>query len=94
MGMFDKMKDKASELANEHGDQVEQQSDNALDRGEQMADQRFGEQHADQVDKGRDMLDDRIGTGAASDPADRGGVVDSGEAGAYGGEGGETQPPA
>lgn len=93
MGMFDKMKDKASELAGQHGDQVEEYSDQGLDRGEQMAEDRFGDQHADQVDKGRDMLDERIGDRSASDPADRGGVVDSGEAGAYGGDGGETQPP-
>ena len=94
MGMFDKMKDKAAEMAGEHGDQVEQYSDTGLDRGEQMAEERFGEAHADQIDRGRDLLDDRVGPDAASDPADRGGVGDTGEAGAYGGEGGETQPPA
>lgn len=67
MGMFDKMKDKAGELANEHDDQVEQQSDAALDRGERMADERLGDQHADQVDKGRDILDDRIGSGGGDE---------------------------
>ncbi len=67
MGMFDTMKDKASELAGQHSDQVEEYSDQGLDRGEQMADQRFGEQHAEQVDKGRDMLDDRIGGGGGDE---------------------------
>ena len=70
MGMFDKMKDKAADLAGEHGDKVEEHSDAGLDRGEQMAGERFGE-HSDRIGEGRDMLDERIGEGgdAAGDEA-------------------------
>ncbi|HEV7870135.1 MAG TPA: Rv0909 family putative TA system antitoxin [Modestobacter sp.] len=32
-----------------------------MDKGEQVADQKTGGQHASQVDKGRDIADDRIG---------------------------------
>ena len=67
MGMFDKMKDKAGELANEHDDQVEQQSDAALDRGEQLAGERLDGGHSDEVSRGRDVLDDRIGSGGGDE---------------------------
>lgn len=67
MGMFDKMKDKASELANEHDDQVEEYSDKGLDRGEQLAGERLDGGHTDQVSRGRDVLDDRIGGGGGDE---------------------------
>ena len=67
MGMFDKMKDKASELAGSHDDQVEEYSDQGLDRGEQLAGERLDGGHSDQVSRGRDVLDDRIGSGGGDE---------------------------
>ena len=67
MGMFDNMKDKASEMAGEHSEQVEEYSDKGLDRGEQMAGDRLGEDHADKIGQGRDMLDERIGEGGGDE---------------------------
>ena len=42
-------------------DKGEQVSDQALDKGGDLADQKTGGQHASQIDKGRDFADDRIG---------------------------------
>jgi hypothetical protein len=61
MGMFDNIKDKAAELAGEHGDKIEAHSDTGLDRAEQMAGERLGDQHTEHIAQGRDMIDDRIG---------------------------------
>lgn len=67
MGMFDEMKDKAAELAGQHGDAIEEHSDTGLDRAEEMAGERLGDQHAEHIGQGRDMLDERIGGDAAAD---------------------------
>ena len=63
MGMFDNIKDKAAELAGEHGDKIEEHSDTGLDRAEQLAGERLGDQHSEHIGQGRDVLDDRIGDG-------------------------------
>ena len=55
MGLMDKAKDA---LNSDKGEQV---SDQALDKGEQFADQKTGGKHASQIDKGRDLADERIG---------------------------------
>lgn len=67
MGMFDNIKDKAAELAGEHGDKIEEHSDTGLDRAEQLAGERLGDQHSEHIGQGRDMLDDRIGDGDATE---------------------------
>jgi hypothetical protein len=51
--------DKAKDALN--SDKGEQASDKALDKGEQVAEQKTGGQHASQIDKGRDAADERIG---------------------------------
>ena len=53
------MADKAKDALN--SDKGEQQSDSALDKAEQFADQRTGGTHDAQIDKARDMADQRIG---------------------------------
>ncbi len=63
MGMFDNIKDKAAELAGQHGDKVEEHSDAGLDRAEDLAGDRLGDQHTEHIGQGRDMLDERIGDG-------------------------------
>jgi hypothetical protein len=55
---FDGMKDKAGDLAEEHGDQV----DAGVDKGSDAAGERFG--HEDQLDQGADKLKDAIPGGA------------------------------
>lgn len=67
MGMFDNIKDKGAELAGEHGDKIEEHSDTGLDRAEQLAGERLGDQHSEHIGQGRDMLDDRIGDGDATE---------------------------
>jgi hypothetical protein len=54
-GLGDKAKDM---LGSEKGEQV---SDKALDKGEQLADQKTGGDHDAQIDKGRDLADGKIG---------------------------------
>jgi hypothetical protein len=55
VGLMDKAKDAMN------SDKGEQTSDKALDKGEQLADQKTGGGHQDQVDKGRDLADGKIG---------------------------------
>jgi hypothetical protein len=55
VGLMDKAKDALN------SDKGEQLSDQALDKGGQVADQKTGGQHTSQIDKGRDLADERIG---------------------------------
>jgi hypothetical protein len=55
MGLMDKAKDALD------SDKGEQASDQALDKGEQLADQKTGDKYDQQIDKGRDLADERIG---------------------------------
>jgi hypothetical protein len=56
MGIFDKAKD----VLNQHGDKVDQ----AVDKVANLADQRTGNQHSEQIDQGaavaKDKLDDYL----------------------------------
>ena len=56
MGMFDNMKDKATEAVDEHGDKV----DGGLDKAGEFADEKTGGEHGDKIDQGTDMAKDRL----------------------------------
>ena len=56
MGMFDNLKDKASDLVNEHGDQVGQ----GLDKAAEFADEKTGGQYGDKIDQGADFAKDQL----------------------------------
>jgi hypothetical protein len=53
MGIFDKAKD----VLNQHPDKVDQ----ALERAADIADQRTGGKHAEQIDQGRGVAKDKLG---------------------------------
>ena len=61
MGMFDEMKDKAGELAREHGDKI----DDAIEKAGNMVDEKTGGKHSDKIDaaqqKARDAADKLAG---------------------------------
>ncbi|MET4078578.1 antitoxin [Janibacter sp. UYMM211] len=60
MSIFDNAKDKAGELSEKHGDQIEEHSDTGLDTAGDFAEGKgLG---ADQVQQGRDAADGAIGT--------------------------------
>lgn len=59
MGIFDKAKDA---LNSEKGEQL---SDSVLDKGAEVAQDKLGEDKADQIKQGRDKLDDQIGNAGA-----------------------------
>ncbi|HAT1547346.1 hypothetical protein HMPREF3153_10115 [Corynebacterium sp. HMSC06C06] len=59
MGIFDKAKDA---LNSEKGEQI---SDLVLDKGAEVAQDKLGEDKADQIKQGRDKLDDQIGNAGA-----------------------------
>ena len=59
MGIFDKAKDA---LNSEKGEQI---SDSVLDKGADVAQDKLGEDKADQSKQGRDKLDDQIGNAGA-----------------------------
>ncbi|MGO4662805.1 antitoxin [Terrabacter sp. 2TAF16] len=52
MGVFDNMKDRASELVDQHGDQV----GDGVDKAGDLVDEKTGGQYADKVDQGQDGL--------------------------------------
>ena len=52
MGVFDNMKDKATELVDQHGDQV----GDGVDKAGDFVDERTGGQYADKVDQGQEGL--------------------------------------
>ena len=55
MGIFDKAKDA---LNSEKGEQI---SDSVLDKGAEVAQDKLGEDKADQIDKARDAADGKLG---------------------------------
>lgn len=61
MGIFDSAKEQAEKLMEEHGDKIEQPSDQAFDRVAAEANERTGGQHAEHVDRARDMADSHVG---------------------------------
>lgn len=56
MGIFDEAKNKAAEAAKER------KLDEHLDKGEDFAKDKVGEEHADRVDAARDKIDDTLGS--------------------------------
>ncbi len=62
MGIFDDAKAKAGELLGQHGDKVEEVSDQALDRAAELANERTGGEHADKIQQARDAADQQVGT--------------------------------
>lgn len=56
MGIFDNAKDKATEYAQQNGDQVDQGVEKAGD----FADERTDGKYADQVDKGQDFANEKL----------------------------------
>jgi len=56
MGMFDNMKDKATEAVNEHGDQVGE----GINKAGDFADEKTGGKYGDKIDKGADMAKDQL----------------------------------
>ncbi len=56
MSMFDNMKDKASDLVDEHGEQVGEGVDKAGD----FVDEKTGGQYADKVDQGQTAAKDAL----------------------------------
>ncbi|AKT52190.1 antitoxin [Arsenicicoccus sp. oral taxon 190] len=61
MSMFDNMKDKATEAAEQHPDKVEQFSDQGIERAGDQLDERTGGQHSDKIDQLQQKGDERIG---------------------------------
>lgn len=61
MGMFDELKDKAEEFLSEHKDQVESLSDQALEKGKDLAEGLTGGKFGDQIESLADKADDAIG---------------------------------
>ena len=56
MGMFDNMKDKAGDLAQEHSDKV----DEGLDKAGEFVNEKTGGEHGDQIDQGKDFARDQL----------------------------------
>jgi hypothetical protein len=61
MGMFDEVKGKAEKAAADHPDQAEKFSDQAIERGGDVADERTGGKYGDKVDKAQETADEKIG---------------------------------
>ncbi|MBK4140890.1 antitoxin [Corynebacterium macginleyi] len=61
MGIFDKAKEA---LNSEKGEEVTKEG---LDKAEDFAKDKLGEDKADQVDKARDAIDDKLGTNTDGD---------------------------
>ena len=56
MGMFDNLKDKATEAVDEHGDKIGE----GLDKAADFADDKTGGQYGDKIDQGTDMAKDQL----------------------------------
>ncbi len=61
MSFFDSAKEKLSGLAADHPDQVEQISDQAIERGGDAVDSTTGGKYAEQVDQAQVKADGAIG---------------------------------
>lgn len=61
MSQFDGLADKAKGLAQEHGDKVEQYSDQGLDQAGNVANEKSGGKFSDQIDQGKQAADERVG---------------------------------
>ena len=58
---FDELKDKAQQVAEDHPDQAEKLSDQALEHGGDAADKVSGGKHSEQLDSLQEKADDKIG---------------------------------
>lgn len=56
MGMFDNLKDKATEAVDEHGDKVSE----GLDKAGEFANEKTGGEHGDKIEQGTDFAKDRL----------------------------------
>ena len=56
MGGFDKLRDKATDAVDEHGDKVSQ----GMDKAGEFADEKTGGEHGDKIDKGTDFAKDKL----------------------------------
>jgi len=61
MGAFDELKNKGEKLAEEHPDQVEKVSDQAIDKGGDQADRATGDKYGKQIDGAQEKADGAIG---------------------------------
>ena len=61
MSMFDNMKDKATEAAEQNPEKVEQFSDQGIERAGDKLDERTGGQHSDKIDSVQQQGDERVG---------------------------------
>jgi len=61
MGMFDELKDKAEKAVEEHPEQVEKFSDQAIERVGDLVDDKTGDKYADKVDQAQRAADEKIG---------------------------------
>jgi hypothetical protein len=61
MVSFDELKNKGQKLAEDHPEQVEKASDQAIDKGGDQADRVTGDKYGKQVDAAQDKADDAIG---------------------------------
>ncbi len=59
--MFDKLKAKAEELAQDHPDQVETVSDKGIEGAGHLLDEKTGNKFDGQIEKGEQFLDGKIG---------------------------------
>ena len=62
MGAFDDMKNKATQAAQDHPEQAEKYSDQALDKTGNAADGATGDKYSSQVDAAQKKGDDAIGS--------------------------------
>jgi hypothetical protein len=63
MGMFDDIKNKVMGMAGSHGDQAK----GAVDKGADMADEKTGGEHTENIDKGSDAAKDTIDKAGSAD---------------------------
>ena len=61
MSFFDSAKEKLQDLAGDHPDQVEQLSDQAIERGGDLADGATGGKYAEHVDQAQVKADGAVG---------------------------------
>lgn len=61
MGFLDSAKEKLTELAEQHPDQVESLSDQAIERGGDAVDSATGGKYADKVDQAQAKADEAVG---------------------------------
>ena len=63
MGMFDDIKKKAEELADQHGDTAK----NAIDKGADFADEKTGSKYSEHIEKGAEGTKEAIDKIAGDD---------------------------